>query len=167
MTSSIIAFDDSKFRNKLNALMAVTRDKKKLLTEIGLQVESSIAKNFKKEEDSKGAKWKSTIRGGRILQDKGNLRHIVSEVQGSSVKVGTTVEYGIYHQYGTGVYGPKGTPIVPVNAKSLHFTIGKNNVFTKSVQGSPIREWLYISQEGKDKLHKLLEKRFLQALKDA
>ena len=44
---------------------------------------------------------------------------------------------GMYHEEGTGIYGPKGKPITPVNAKVLHFKIDGQSIFTKSVKGIP------------------------------
>ena len=44
---------------------------------------------------------------------------------------------GMYHEEGTGIYGPKGKPITPVNAKVLHFKVDGQSVFTKSVKGIP------------------------------
>lgn len=36
---------------------------------------------------------------------------------------------------GTGIYGPRGTPIVPVHATALRFKIGGHWISTKSVKG--------------------------------
>ena len=44
-------------------------------------------------------------------------------------------EVGVYHELGTGIYGPKGRPITPVNAKVLYFKINGKDVFAKSVKG--------------------------------
>lgn len=44
-------------------------------------------------------------------------------------------EIGVYHELGTGIYGPKKRPIVPVNSKALHFKINGKDVFAKSVKG--------------------------------
>jgi len=41
----------------------------------------------------------------------------------------------IYIHDGTGIYGPKKQPIVPVNARVLRFRIGGRTVFAKSVKG--------------------------------
>lgn len=43
--------------------------------------------------------------------------------------------YGRYHIEGTGIYGPKKRPIVPVRAKVLRFVIGDRVIFAKSVRG--------------------------------
>lgn len=44
-------------------------------------------------------------------------------------------EVGVYHELGTGVYGPKKSPIVPVNSKFLRFKINGKEIFAKSVKG--------------------------------
>lgn len=51
-------------------------------------------------------------------------------------KVGTTVPYWIYIHEGTGIYGPKGQPIKPKNAKALRWRgPGGEAIFAKSVKG--------------------------------
>lgn len=42
---------------------------------------------------------------------------------------------GVYHELGTGIYGPKKRPITPVNAKVLRFKINGKEVFARSVKG--------------------------------
>lgn len=42
---------------------------------------------------------------------------------------------GAYHETGTGIYGPKKRPIVPINAKALHFKVNGKDVFAKSIKG--------------------------------
>lgn len=51
-------------------------------------------------------------------------------------------EYSSYQDEGTGIYGPEGTPIVPVNAKVLHF-VAKDGTefFVRSVKGTPRTGW--------------------------
>lgn len=44
-------------------------------------------------------------------------------------------EVGVYHEMGTGIYGPKRRPITPVNSKALHFKVNGKDVFAKSVKG--------------------------------
>lgn len=44
-------------------------------------------------------------------------------------------EVGAYHETGTGIYGPKKRPIVPVKAKALHFKMNGKDVFVRSVKG--------------------------------
>lgn len=44
-------------------------------------------------------------------------------------------EIGVYHELGTGIYGPKGRPITPVKANMLHFKVNGKDVFARSVKG--------------------------------
>lgn len=59
----------------------------------------------------------------------------------NSREITNNLPYGIYPNEGTGIYG-RGSPIVPVNAKVLHFWVGGaphagKEVFTKRVRGQP------------------------------
>jgi hypothetical protein len=76
------------------------------------------------------------------------------------VRVGSALEYARYVHEGTGIYGPKRTPIVPVTAKALKFEPGRRMgplprggrnaargrrggpVFAASVKGSPPNPFL-------------------------
>lgn len=44
-------------------------------------------------------------------------------------------EVGMYHETGTGIYGPKKRPITPTNAKVLSFKVNGQAVFARSVKG--------------------------------
>lgn len=51
-------------------------------------------------------------------------------------QVGTPLKRGLWLDQGTGIYGPRGRPIVPVRAKYLRFTTrGGQVVYAKSVRG--------------------------------
>lgn len=54
-------------------------------------------------------------------------------------RVYSTLPQAAYLTYGTGIYGPRATPIVPVSAKALRFEPkgGNGFVFAKSVKGTP------------------------------
>lgn len=100
----------------------------KMLTMAALMVESE-------------AKQKAPI-------DKGVLRSsITHKLEGSTgarmARVGTNIEYAVYQEYGTGVFGPKGRPITPKRGRFLVFR-GKdgNMVFARQVAGSPKREFM-------------------------
>ena len=58
---------------------------------------------------------------------------------GVACTVSTRVPYAYYQHEGTGIYGPHGTPIVPVTAKFLRFIPkgGSTYVFAKEVRGTP------------------------------
>lgn len=55
-----------------------------------------------------------------------------------AVLVGTNVNYAMYQHEGTGIYGPHGTPIVPVRSKYLRFKPKGSStfVYAKEVRGS-------------------------------
>lgn len=56
----------------------------------------------------------------------------------NNLLVSDGVYYGIYLEVGTGIYGPKATPITPKKAKFLHFKLKTGgNVFAKQVKGIP------------------------------
>ncbi|WP_188544430.1 HK97 gp10 family phage protein [Rhodococcoides trifolii] len=91
--------------------------------------------------------------------DEGRLRSSITHTVTASpgrvrLRVGSGLEYARYVHEGTGIYGPKGKPIVPVTAKALKFrqpkmmgplpagvrNLPRNRrpfVFAKSVKGSP------------------------------
>lgn len=55
-----------------------------------------------------------------------------------AVLVGSNLNYAMYQHEGTGIYGPHGTPIVPVRAKYLRFKPKGSStfVYAKEVRGS-------------------------------
>ncbi len=76
--------------------------------------------------------------------DTGRLRasittELVQYAGSIAVIVGTNVNYAMYQHEGTGIYGPHGTPIVPVRARALRFRPRGSTdfVFAKSVRGTP------------------------------
>lgn len=87
------------------------------------------------------------------LVDKGRFRTSVTgrKVGPGTILISDGVTYGIYHEMGTGIHGPKGRPITPKNAQALRFesvnfvrTGGSmrrqtNVVFAKSVKGVPAK----------------------------
>lgn len=75
--------------------------------------------------------------------DTGRLRSSVQHtvvIEGNRVvgRVGTLVEYALYHHQGTGIYGPSGRPIRPRRARVLVFTPAGSSdpVFAQEVRGS-------------------------------
>lgn len=74
--------------------------------------------------------------------DTGRLRsdiHVQMVIVGGLPvgRVGFNVFYGVYVHDGTGIYGPKGTPITPTRAKFLRWKKkgGKGYVYAKVVKG--------------------------------
>ncbi|BDD81487.1 hypothetical protein TPB0596_12500 [Tsukamurella pulmonis] len=81
--------------------------------------------------------------------DTGRLRSSISAVtqetdRGVKVIVGSALEYAEYQERGTGIYGPHGTPIVPVTKKALKFKPKGSGkfVFRPSVAGTPATRFL-------------------------
>lgn len=96
----------------------------------------------------------------RCPVDEGTLRASIDytaliERRQATVVIGTPLPYAEYFHTGTGIYGPKGTPIVPVTKKALKFrweptdgapkTKSKDKrgwYFAKSVKGMPANPFL-------------------------
>lgn len=56
----------------------------------------------------------------------------------NNLVVSDGVFYGIYLEIGTGIYGPKATPITPKKAQFLHFRLKTGEeIFAKQVKGIP------------------------------
>jgi len=58
-----------------------------------------------------------------------------------AAEVFATASYAEFVHEGTGIYGPKKRPIVPIRAKALHWG-GTPGVFAKSVKGMRARPFL-------------------------
>lgn len=103
-----------------------------------------------------GRRWANKA-GNRLVNeakrnapvDYGRLRSSISAVvtetdRGVKVTVGSPLEYARYQEEGTGIYGPRGRPIVPVTAKALKFKPkgAKGFVFRAKVSGTPATRFL-------------------------
>jgi hypothetical protein len=75
-------------------------------------------------------------------------------------EVGTNVKYGPYQEMGTGIYGPKRTPITPKKAKVLRFRVNGQWVSAKSVKGTKAKEYL---KEGFESLQNNIDIAFSEA----
>lgn len=74
-----------------------------------------------------------------IASGRGRQSIVADEATPTSIRVGTNIQYMRWLQEGTGIYGERGTPIVPIRAKALAF----GGHFFKSVKGQPPRPFLY------------------------
>ena len=81
--------------------------------------------------------------------DTGRLRSSIRvEVDRSSnptwAKVGPNVFYGPYVEFGTGIYGPRRRPIVPVRRRFLSWVDRRTGrrIFARSVRGSRPRPYM-------------------------
>lgn len=103
-----------------------------------------IHEGFDKGRSPTGRKWAPLVlRQGRPLLDNRVLRNSWQVTTRASRAAGeirfiieSSDEVAAYHQRGTGIYGPKNRPIVPVNARSLYIP-GYGHF--ASVRGSPPR----------------------------
>lgn len=103
---------------------------------------SLIRDGFREERAPDGRPWKELkLRKGRILQDTNRLRNSfhVAEVTADGFRVSGSAKYAVFHQRGTGIYGPSGTPIRPVRAKVLAWRTGGKRYVARSVKGVPPR----------------------------
>lgn len=95
------------------------------------------------------AKWHCPVDEGRL---RASITHLVTAQPGGGVivRVGSPLVYARWRHEGTGIYGPHGTPIVPVSKQALKFKPNitgpmrpgesrKSNVFIfrRSVKGTP------------------------------
>lgn len=89
----------------------------------------------------------------KVGVDSGRLRSSISHtlnIDGARVvgRVGSLVDYALYHHDGTGIYGPTGRPITPRNGQFLVFPgKGGGMVFAKQVRGSRPNPFLVLALE--------------------
>jgi len=91
-------------------------------THLGKELEKD-AKSTASWTDRTGA-TRAAIHGGADKTDNGTTVYVA---HGSKV--------GMYHELGTGIYGPNKRPITPKNKKALKFQIGGKTIFVKSIKG--------------------------------
>jgi len=101
-----------------------------------------VREGFATTTDPYGKKWAPlVIRNGRPLSDTGGLRSSwsVRERTAKRFRIESHKKHSIFHQKGTGLYGPRKKRIEPVHAKALKFKGPSGPIFAKSVKGSPKR----------------------------
>jgi phage gpG-like protein len=105
-----------------------------------------IVEGFKSATDPYGKKWATLkLRSGRALSDTGRLRSSWhrKRVDRRGFTIAAGVQYARYHQHGTGIYGPRKTPIKPKRGKALAFSVrGGGRHVVRSVKGSPARRMI-------------------------
>ena len=89
---------------------------------LGKKLESD-AKSTASWTDRTGA-TRAAIHGGAKKTNNGTTIYVA---HGSKV--------GMYHELGTGIYGPNKRPITAKNKKVMRFEIGGKTIFVKSVKG--------------------------------
>lgn len=132
-----VTIDDSVFQGRLKKLLDITDKPEQLLQAIGIQLSSSVEKNFNQQKDSQGKRWKPSQRAiknhGKTLVDTGRLSLIDFSITSEGVVVGTSVDYGRKHDLG--------------------------------LDKMPKRNWLYISEDGMKRVKLLVDKRYKEAIK--
>lgn len=80
-----------------------------------------------------------------IMQEEPQGSFLTNDLE---VVVGAAAEYAVYVEYGTGIHGPKGTPIVPVNAQALQIPVGGGEfIYRRSVKGMKAQPFLVPAME--------------------
>jgi len=77
---------------------------KSAIAVLGQVVTSQTVERFEEEVDPAGQKWKALKKpreGGLTLNQTGQLKRISYQLFDHGVKIGPTVEYGKFHQFGT------------------------------------------------------------------
>lgn len=89
-----------------------------------------------------GAKRRCPVDSGRLRSSL--TKESFVEAGTPVCRVGTNLKYATYVHEGTGIYGPKHTPIVPRNGRFLVFTPRGSSVtvFARQVRGVPPRPFL-------------------------
>lgn len=98
-----------------------------------------IRLGFERSTDPYGDRWAAlALRNGRPLEDTGGLKASWkrSSAGRRGFKVSSSKQYAVYHQGGTGLYGPRKRRIRALKAKALKLPGG---IYRKSVKGSPRR----------------------------
>lgn len=101
----------------------------------------AVAKDLFRRGKKVEAKAKRNLERAPRRIDTGHLRSSIHTelltLNGvPAVRVGTKVFYAVYVHEGTGIYGPRGTPIRPVTAKFLSWKKkGGQRIFARQVKG--------------------------------
>lgn len=139
--TDVITFNDTIFQKRLSEVLNLLKgnQKQELMQQIGVQAAASIQRNFDRQSDKQGEEWTPSVRAikqhGKTLENTGRMRMIGFSADSDSVLVGTTVDYGVYHQYGSPVHN------------------------------LPKREWLYLTQDAVGRITKTLENYFKKVSK--
>jgi phage gpG-like protein len=127
--------DSQKVTLMMKTLKDATKNSK-MMAQLGIQASKDMSKNFDKQVDDKGNKWKDlspltkALRGikssnYKILMDTGKGRQMDFKPIGKGVKVGSSKDYMEYHDVGAGV---------------------------------PKRKWAYLTKEALNKLKTIITK---------
>lgn len=126
-----------------------------------------VKEGFDAATDPYGKKWPPLVlRAGEPLQDTGRLKasYHVAAASKSGFRIASSTQYAPYHQGGTGIYGPKGRPIVPTKKKALR--LGKTGYVRRSVKGAPQRKMVPDAGRLPDSWRRTLNDAALEVLED-
>ena len=109
---------------------------------------SLTREGFATETDPYGEGWKPKLIAdgrGTLSGNTSRLKNFAVQISRTGFRLHSTVNYAVFHQGGTGIYGPHGRRIVPVRAKALKIPgLG----YRKSVAGSPKRMMVPTAKRG-------------------
>ena len=138
------------FKEKLRSI-----NKEEMFEEVAFYMENEMRKRFDTETDYEGNAWeKLKLRKGKILSDTGALKGSlgIAKIEGNSVSVFSNLIYAKVHDEG-GVIKAK-------NVKALHWKIGKDKYFAKSVT-IPKRQFSGVSDKNRQDLVKIINDYFI------
>lgn len=107
-----------------------------------------IHEGHERQLDPYGKPWKPPVlRSGDALEDSGGMKNSWhrSHAKRESFGVENAKAYAIFHQTGTGIYGPRRRRIYPLRKRALRIPggrpgyVNKGDLFFSSVAGSPQR----------------------------
>lgn len=105
-----------------------------------------VDEGFEQEREPSGKPWPGKVfpNGKGILDGVGRLRKSFRKKQVSSrgFTVSSNDPKFIWHQGGTGIYGPRKRRIRPLKKKTLAWKVGGKSFFARSVEGAPKRKML-------------------------
>ncbi len=131
--------DFPKLAAMVNSLASIPGARRTVSLQLAEETVELIREGFERSRDPYNKPWaRLKLRDGRPLEDAGGLK--ASWVRRSADDGGFSVasgkRYAIFHQKGTGVYGPRNARIRPTKARALKLPGG---MLRASVAGSPIR----------------------------
>lgn len=95
-----------------------------------------VREGFATGTDPYGKPWAPLkLRQGQPLRDKGGLQNW----RRRGFFIEPTKFYAVFHQGGTGIYGPNNKRIEPIKARALRIPVGGGVIFARSVGGAPKR----------------------------
>lgn len=79
------------------------------------------------------------------LVDTGRFRTSIHgrKVNKNQILISDGVVYGLFHEFGTGIHGPKARFIRPKKAEALRFEVNKKIMYARKVQGVPAKRPFY------------------------